>query len=560
MELKRFSLGVRFDFMGMFTGDEMEKRVFEELFSVLTLSDLEGLNIYGGLDLSDSSAEKPYLVVIDNMGLKVGRRIYQKISQDAAIDMYLAHNRPFLEKNRLLHIDGLAYFGEVNKNGRVTGGDKDCFGLTVPKKHGSKRPVGKGIRILLAPDSFKGTLTSTEAIKHLTVAARRHFQGVKLVPVPIADGGEGTVDALVTACAGDIHAATVQNPLGEKAKAKYGVLNGRTAIIEMAQASGLTLIEKDNRDLMKASSFGTGELIRRALDEGLRDILIGLGGSATNDCGMGCARALGVKFFDAENNELKGCGEDLIKVEKIDLEFSHPALRDAVFTIMCDVDNPLLGEKGATHIYGPQKQAVCDRAQLDELEKGMEHFARLLAKATGRDVLQTPGAGAAGGMGAMLMALTGAESKRGIDALLDAIEFEKLLNGVALVVTGEGRVDAQSVEYGKAVAGIMKRCELRRIPVAIITGGMGDNARDICTLANASIMTCINAPMTAQTAEADALKLFDDAADRMFRFIRMGRDVEKIGAPKPPRKYSPIQVVMRLKAKEREREKKKKRR
>ena len=197
------------------------------------------------------------------------------------------------------------------------------------------------MKIMLAPDSFKGTISSTDAIKRLTFAARRHFPGAKIVPVPIADGGEGTVKALITAGNGAYRYADVTAPLGNTVRACYGVLKGRTAVIEMAEASGLTLCPEP--DIMAASSFGTGELIRRALDEGLKKFLIGIGGSATNDCGMGCARALGVKFFDRDDNELMGCGGDLIKVDKIDLEYLHPAVKGAQFTLMCDVSNPLTG-------------------------------------------------------------------------------------------------------------------------------------------------------------------------------------------------------------------------
>ena len=301
----------------------------------------------------------------------------------------------------------------------------------------------------------------------------------------------------------------------------------------MAQASGLS-VSAGRLNPMKATSFGTGELIKRALDEGIKNLIIGLGGSATNDGGMGCARALGVRFLDAEGRELLGAGEDLAKVAEIDMRSVHPRAKDARFTVMCDVDNPLTGEKGATYVYGPQKGA--DDEQLRLLEGGMCSYGRLLNNLANRDVSSAAGAGAAGGMGAMLMALFNAGLMPGIDAMLEAIDFETLLNRVSLVITGEGMLDCQTARHGKAVAGIMKRCTKRKIPVAIITGAMGRGAEEIYNLGNAGIMTLINAPMSTEQAMEKGTELFDDAADRMFRFIRMGRDVEKLGAPKRPKR------------------------
>ncbi|MEG1811554.1 MAG: glycerate kinase [Clostridia bacterium] len=534
MEIKGFGLGIRFDLLhaNMLEAetDMNVRRILEEIFSVLTATDLKGMYIHGGME-KNCSDDYIYIVVISGGSLKEMRRIYRKLEDDAAIDMYLAHANPYIENNRLAHINDLDYFGRVHKDGRLLDPDKNCFDLRVPLRHGRRRPVGKGIKILLAPDSYKGTISSADAIKRLTFAARRHFPGVKIVPVPIADGGEGTVHALVTAGNGAYRNVDVTGPLGNKVNACYGVLRGKTAIIEMAEASGMGRV--DMPDIMKASTIGTGELIRRALNEGLHDIVIGIGGSATNDCGMGCARALGVKFFDEDGNELCGCGGELGLVKKIDMEYLHPLIKNAKFTIMCDANNPLLGENGATYVYGPQKGANAE--QLNDLERGMTSFATLLCGTIGRDVAHIPGAGAAGGLGAMLMALLNPQIKCGIDAMLDAVDFEKLLHGVALVVTGEGRLDEQSVRCGKAVSGIMRRCAARNIPVAVITGSMQQGADELYELGNASIMTTINAPMSLETALADAEHLFDDAADRMFRFIRMGRDVEKIGAPKKPK-------------------------
>ena len=534
MDVTRFGLGVRFDALGTMPDDGVAKQFFEEVFSVLTVTDVKGLHVFGGLcDECRSAGQNIFTIVFMGGSLKDMRNIFNKLDNDAGVNMYLDSSLPYIENNRIEGITGLTYYGKVQGDGRMRGGEAPLFGLVVPKKHGRKRPVGKGIKIMLAPDSFKGNLSSMEIIKRLTVAARRNFPGVKVVPVPIADGGEGTVEALVTACSGTYRRIEATSPNNEKITAAYGVLHGKTAVIEMAQASGLS-VSAGRLNPMKATSFGTGELIKRALDEGIKNLIIGLGGSATNDGGMGCARALGVRFLDAEGRELLGAGEDLAKVAEIDMRSVHPRAKDARFTVMCDVDNPLTGEKGATYVYGPQKGA--DDEQLRLLEGGMCSYGRLLNNLANRDVSSAAGAGAAGGMGAMLMALFNAGLTPGIDAMLEAIDFETLLNRVSLVITGEGMLDCQTARHGKAVAGIMKRCAKRKIPVAIITGAMGRGAEEIYNLGNAGIMTLINAPMSTEQAMEKGTELFDDAADRMFRFIRMGRDVEKLGAPKRPKR------------------------
>ncbi len=534
MELKRFGLGIRFDLMSDAVDDTAARYMLEEVFSVLTVSELKGLSVYGGISNSDKAAgQNIYTVVIMGGSLKEMRKIYEKLDNDAGINMYLASTLPYIENNRLADMEGLLYFGEVKADGTMKNGDHDMYSLSVPKRHGKKRPIGRGIKILLAPDSFKGTISSKDAIKRITMAARRNFPGVKVVNVPIADGGEGTVEAFVTAANGVYRICDASDPLGRRIKAAYGVIYGKTAVIETAQASGLTRINKDELDIMRASSLGTGELIRRALDEGVAEVIVGLGGSATNDGGMGCAIALGVKFYDGNGNELSGCGENLIKIKKIDTELLHPRLKNVKLSAFCDVSNPLTGENGATRVYAPQKGASAE--QISELERGMENYRSVLKETFGVDANHVNGSGAAGGIGAMLNIILGAELKSGIDALLDAVRFETLLKGVSLVITGEGRLDAQTARYGKAVAGVMKRCRKRNIPVAILAGCMGEGAEEIYSLGNAGVMTLVNSPMTAEQAQADYIRLFDDAADRMFRFIRMGRDVEKLGAPKTPR-------------------------
>ena len=539
MKVKRFALGIRFDTIFDASEHVVLSHIMDELCSVLTLSDLKGLRLHGGFAPCDHPSEsRIYMLVIDGGSLKRMRKIYRKVDSDAGINMYLASTNPYYENNRLESIEGLTYLGVVESSGRITGGDECMSSVMVHTNHGKKRPVGKGIKILLAPDSFKGSISSIDAIKRLTVAARRNFPGVKVVPVPIADGGEGTLEAITTACNAVIRKMTVTDPMGKRIEAKYGVISGRKAIIEMAQASGITLVSESERDVMKASSFGTGEMIRRALDEGIRDVVIAIGGSATNDCGMGCAIALGVKFYDCDGNELGGNGENLIKIDRIDTEFIHPCIKDASFTVMCDVDNTLFGAEGSTMVYSKQKGATQEQTEL--LECGMKNCAEKLSALCEKDVAEVPGAGAAGGMGAMLYGLLDAKLTSGIDALLDVTGFESLLKGVSVVVTGEGMLDAQTAKHKKAVYGIVKRCTRRKIPVCIITGGMGEGAEELYEVGNVGIMTAVNFPMNTEYAMKNAEKLFDAAADRMFRLIRIGRDVEKNGAPKVPKYYDQL--------------------
>lgn len=376
------------------------------------------------------------------------------------------------------------------------------------------------MKILLAPDSFKGTLTSLEVINILEEAAKNHFQDLEVVRVPIADGGEGTVESLIISTNGKYQQISVTGPLeAKKVQACYGIIDGKTAVIEMAQASGITLLPEGRKDPMLATTYGTGELIKAALDEGIRDFLIGIGGSATNDGGIGAVQALGVQFKDANGVEIGFGGGELGKIRKIILDKIDPRISKSKFTIICDVSNPLTGPKGATAVYGPQKGVTTDLFEI--LESGMKNYGRLIKEVTALDMDDIPGTGAAGGLGAALVAFLGAELKPGIDTILDFVNFEKLLQGVDLVVTGEGRIDGQSI-YGKVPVGIAKRSKAKNIPVAVIAGGMGAEACKVFDYGIDSIMPTINRDMTINEALSNAEILMRDAADRMFRFIKMG--------------------------------------
>lgn len=380
------------------------------------------------------------------------------------------------------------------------------------------------MRFLFASDSFKGTLSSETIIQLLTESAGRIFPGCETLGVPIADGGEGTVDAVITVAKGEKRFVEVHGPLMEKTQSLYGVFHGDSAIIEMAAASGLPMVPSDKRNPLNTTTYGTGELIRDALEQGYRKISIAIGGSATNDGGMGAMRALGIRFLDKEGKELEGKGSDLARVTGLDLKGLHPAVAEAEFTVMCDVNNPLTGPDGATYTFGKQKGGTPEI--LDELEKGMKNYAAVIKDKLGMDVDQIPGAGAAGGLGAALCVFLHATLKSGIETVLDLIDFNGLLDGTDLVVTGEGRIDWQSA-FGKVPSGIGQRCRAKGVPAVAIVGGMGDGAEKIYEFGVESILPTINGAMDIEEALERAEELYAGAADRMFRMLRAGMELKK---------------------------------
>ena len=377
------------------------------------------------------------------------------------------------------------------------------------------------MEFIFATDSFKGTLSAQQISTILEKVSRKHFPMAKTHSVPIADGGEGTVDALLAAVGGEKVVVTVTGPLGEPVQAVYGRLSdGVTAVIEMAQASGLPLVPEALRDPRNTTTYGTGELIRHALDAGAKKLLIGIGGSATNDGGMGMLAALGAVFKDRDGHTLEPVGSSLIKVAGVDISAMMPLPESDSITVICDVVNPLLGKQGATYVYGPQKGAtpvICD-----ELECGMSHYAAVVSKAVQRDIANFSGAGAAGGLGAALGGVLGAALRSGADAILDATGFDALLSQADLVITGEGRLDGQSVRYGKVPVVVARRCQEKGVPVIAIAGGMGEGATDFLTIGLSSIQVTINAAMNLSDAMANAEVLYMDAADRLFRTLKIG--------------------------------------
>ncbi len=381
------------------------------------------------------------------------------------------------------------------------------------------------MKLLFASDSFKGSLTSEQTAALLKKAALEVFGECETSSVPVADGGEGTVEAVIAAENGRIVRLNVHGPRMEEVGAMYGVMekDGR-AVIEMASASGLPLVPSELRDPRYTTTYGTGELIRHALDTGFRDISIAIGGSATNDGGMGCARALGARFLDAEGNELEGFGKDLISVKKIDLSSLDERLREAKITVMCDVTNPLCGKDGATYTFGKQKGATPEIQK--ELEEGMCNYRDVIKAQFGIDCDQIEGAGAAGGLGAALKVFLKGEMKSGIESVLELIRFDERLEGVDLVVTGEGRTDWQSC-FGKVMQGVGRHCKEKNIPAAGLSGGLGKGAMDICDCGISSLMTTVNGPMPLEEALERAEELYYEGALRMFKFIKTGMDMRR---------------------------------
>lgn len=378
------------------------------------------------------------------------------------------------------------------------------------------------MRIMVAPDSFKGSLSAEKICNIVEQAAKKVFVDCEVEKVPVADGGEGTVESILAALDGENIEVKVNNAIGEEITATYGIFGENQAIIEMAAASGLPLVSPKKRNIMCSNTYGTGQLILDALDRGCTTIYMGLGGSATNDGGIGCAHALGVKFLDENKNELEPIPENFIQMREIDLSGMHKKVKDTEFIILSDVKNPLLGELGATAVFGKQKGASVEE-QL-ELEKGLGHYSAILKEVFSKDYAIQEGAGAAGGLGAGLMAFVNATMKSGVEAVLEIVEFQDKLQNVQLVVTGEGRMDCQSA-YGKVAYGVGTLCKESGVPCVAIVGGMGENAQVMYEHGITTIMTTVNGIMEIEEAVERAEELCNDAAERLFYGIKLGMNI-----------------------------------
>lgn len=380
------------------------------------------------------------------------------------------------------------------------------------------------MHILLAPQALKGSLTAAETAQALAQGVRAAAPDVQVIELPIADGGEGTVEAMVAATGGTIIPVTVTGPLGGPVAAFFGILGEagsaqRTAVIEMAAASGLPLVPLERRDPRITTTWGTGELIRHALDRGCRRLLIGIGGSATNDGGAGLVQALGAHLLDEQGQELPPGGAALARLARLVGETLDPRLRDTVVQVACDVDNPLCGPNGATAIYGTQKGATPEMVR--ELDDALRHYAQIIKRDLGVDVLDLPGAGAAGGLGAGLVAFLKAELLPGSRMVLDALHFDTHLAAANLVMTAEGHLDTQTLR-GKSVGAVAAAAKARGIPVIVVAGGVSSEEHALYQMGIAAIVPLPTHPMTLAEAMTQASPLVSRAAERALRLVRIG--------------------------------------
>jgi glycerate kinase len=327
------------------------------------------------------------------------------------------------------------------------------------------------VKIVIAPDSFKECLTAAQVANAIETGFKEIIPDAEYVKVPVADGGEGTLQSLVDATGGRLIEVPVTGPLGNQMHASFGLFgDGKTAIIEMARASGLELVAPQDRNPLIATTFGTGELIHSALDQGVTKIIVGIGGSATNDGGAGMMQALGVRLLDENGKELPYGGAKLKDLSRIDISKMDERLKSVEFVAACDVDNPLLGENGASAIFGPQKGATPE--MIEQLDQALEHYANIMQKDLGVSVQNESGSGAAGGMGAALLGFLNASLEPGIDIVMDAVSLPEKIKGASLVVTGEGRIDGQTAQ-GKTPVGVARIAKLEDLPVVALAGSIG---------------------------------------------------------------------------------------
>lgn len=374
------------------------------------------------------------------------------------------------------------------------------------------------MRVVVAPDSFKGSLTSTAAAEAICAGLRDAFPGVTCRVVPMADGGEGTVEAVVAVTGGDLFTVPASDPLGRPLEAAFGwVPERRLAVVEMAAASGLPLLAEAERDPARASTFGTGEVIRAALDRGAEALILGLGGSATTDGGSGLLRALGARLLDGRGREVSGL---LDGVAEVDLSGLDRRLKGLALTLACDVSNPLLGPNGAVAVFGPQKGVTPALAAV--LEDAMARYAEALTRATGRDCRAVPGAGAAGGLGFGVMAALGGTVRAGFDLIADLGDLAAAMGQADLAVTGEGRLDAQSL-FGKVPVGIARLGRRTGTPVAAFAGAVDGDPALFRAEGLAAVVPIVDGPMPLSQALADAPVLLRRAARRFMDALLLGR-------------------------------------
>lgn len=377
------------------------------------------------------------------------------------------------------------------------------------------------MKVVIVCDSFKGSVSAVQVVSFLAEGIRRVWPSAVIDGIPVADGGEGTVDAFLHSVPGGRIRVPVMGPLGDTVQAEFALLEDGTAILEMAAASGLPLVAPEQRDPMRTTTYGTGQLMAAALDAGCSRMVLGLGGSATNDGGAGMIQALGGKLLDAQGRSLPPGGGALDKLVHMDLSGLDPRLENTPIVSACDVTNPLCGPQGASAVYGPQKGA--DDAMVRQLDQNLAHFAKVGLTCTGQDVAETPGAGAAGGLGAGLLLLGNTRMCSGITTVLDTVGFDGRIADADLVLTGEGRMDGQSV-CGKTPVGVAQRVKAQRnIPVVAIVGGIGPGAERVYEYGIDVVFSTAPGPITLKEAMRNSHALLASAAERVARLIQAVR-------------------------------------
>lgn len=384
------------------------------------------------------------------------------------------------------------------------------------------------MNVVVAPDKFRGSLSAAEAAAAMASGVRRADPSARVVEVPMADGGEGTVEALTAATGGSFREAVVTGPLGEPVTARFGLLgDGVTAVLEMAAASGLALLPRERRDPIRTTTRGTGELLLAAIEAGASRIILGIGGSATNDGGAGFAQALGFRLLDAEGRDLPPGGGALDRLDRIIFGGTDSRLDAVSISVASDVDNPLCGPRGASAVFGPQKGA--DPEAVSRLDRNLRHLADVIARDLNRSVAEIPGSGAAGGLGAGLIAFASASLEPGVDLVARAVGLDAKIRGADLVLTGEGAIDASSTG-GKTAVGVARIATSVGCPVFALAGTIGTGAEAVHDLGIQAYFSLCNRPMSLHLALANASELLARSAEQVVRVFAAGRNSRRAGA------------------------------
>ena len=379
------------------------------------------------------------------------------------------------------------------------------------------------MKILVAPQEFKGSISALSVAEAAETGVMRVFPEAEVVLCPVADGGDGTLETLVEVSGGEVRTCSVQNPIGETITAQWGAMgDGVTAVIEMARTSGLALLSLDERDPLNSSTFGLGQAILEALNQGFRKFIVGIGGSATNDAGAGMAQALGATLLNAEGKSIPFGGAALADLRSIDISKMDTRIENSQFMVACDVSNPLTGDEGASAVYGPQKGATPE--MVAQLDNALLNFAEIVKKDIGKNVSEISGAGAAGGLGAGMLAFMGAELKAGVDIVLETVQLREKLSDVDLVITGEGGMDFQTV-YNKAPIGVARMAGEFNIPTIAIAGLLGQNFTVVHDHGIRAATSIVDGPISLEESSERASELISNSVEESLRFISVGMDM-----------------------------------